>query len=357
MSFPRVTIDGAALRDNLATVRRLAPNSRVVAAIKANAYGHGLIPVARALADADAFGVARIEEAITLRAAGITKSVLLLEGVFSAEQLALAGQHGFEIVVHTFEQLAMLERYSGEHRFSVWLKLDTGMSRLGFRLADFAAARAALTRCSCVGQLRLMTHLASAEQPDDAATKQQLQRFRALADAEQLERSIANSAGLIAWPDARVEWVRPGLMLYGISPFAHTDAAKLGLRPAMTLTTRLIAVREADVGDGVGYNAIWRAQRRSRIAVAAIGYGDGYPRGMRNGAPVLVNGREAPLIGRVSMDMTTIDVTEFPQVKVGDEVTVWGDGLPVERVAAFAGTIGYELVCRVTARVAVEWRG
>lgn len=356
MSFPRATIDAAALRNNLAVVRRLAPRSRVVAAIKANAYGHGLVPVARALANADALGVARIEEALRLREAGIDQSVLLLEGVFCAAQLALAAQHRFEIVVHTPEQLAMLQQYSGAHRFIVWLKLDTGMNRLGFELDEFAAAHAALARCSCVQQLRLMTHLASSEHPNDATTMQQLDRFRAVADSFSLERSIANSAALIAWPDARVEWVRPGLMLYGISPFAHSTAEALGLRPAMTLSTQLIAVRYVEAGEGVGYNAIWRAPRRSRIGVAAIGYGDGYPRSIRTGAPVLVNGREAPVAGRVSMDMMTIDLTDLPGAKVGDEVTLWGVGLPVERIAAAADSIGYELVCRISGRVAVEWK-
>jgi alanine racemase len=356
VSFPRATIDGAALNNNLAVVRRLAPNCRVMAAVKANAYGHGLVLVARALVDIDALGVARIEEGIALRAAGITKPVLLLEGVFSAEQLTLAARHQFEIVVHSFEQIAMLGQYAGAHRFAVWLKLDTGMNRLGFKLADFGAAHTAITGCRSVGQLRLMTHFASAERPDDATTTLQLDRFRTFADSLGLECSIANSAGLVAWPDARAAWVRPGLMLYGISPFAHISAASLGLRPVMTLSTQLIAVRESTEGEGVGYNATWHSQRRSRIGVAAIGYGDGYPRGVRNGTPVLVNGREAPIAGRVSMDMATIDVTDLPDAKVGDEVILWGEGLPVERVASHADTIGYELICRVSARVAVVWR-
>ena len=183
-------------------------------------------------------------------------------------------------------------------------------------------------------------------------TRRQLERFHALADPLQLERSVANSAGLIAWPEARLEWVRPGLMLYGLSPFAHISPAALGLLPVMTLSTRLIAVRGIAAGDAVGYNGIWRAQRPSVIGIAAIGYGDGYPRGMRNGSPVLVNGREASVVGRVSMDMTAIDVTDHAGVQVGDEVTLWGHGLPAERVAACADTIAYELVCRLNPRVA-----
>ena len=360
MTFPLATIEAAALRNNLAVVRKFAAHSRVIAAVKANAYGHGLIPVARALASADAFGVARIEEAIALREAGIPHAIVLLEGVFAPEQLRVAAAHGLEIVVHCFEQLEMLEQHAAASRYDVWLKLDTGMNRLGFDAAEFAAAHERLRRCSAVARLRLMSHLSAAEQADGEAARRQLGLFHALADpladALGLERSVANSAGLIAWPEARTEWVRPGLMLYGLSPFAERSAESLGLLPAMTLSTRLIAIRDVAAGATVGYNGIWRAERRSRIAIAAIGYGDGYPRGMRNGGPVLVKGREAAVVGRVSMDMTAIDVTDHADVRVGDEVTLWGRGLPAERVAAHADTIAYELVCRVSERVAREWK-
>lgn len=356
MAFPTALIDTAALRHNLQAVRRNAPDSRVVAAIKANGYGHGLIPVARALAHADAFGVARLEEALALRDGGISNTILLLEGVFSPDQLVAAAGKQLELVVHTFEQVAMLEQYSGDARFTAWVKADTGMNRLGFGLHEVQEAFARLGRCGCIERLRLMTHFASAEQPDDAVTRLQLERFAALASRHRVERSIANSAGLLGWPESRVEWVRPGLMLYGISPFAHRSAEAIGLQPAMTLTTQLIAVREVAAGEPIGYGGIWRAQRACRIGVAAIGYGDGYPRGMRAGAPVLVNGREARVAGRVSMDMTMIDVTDLPDAKAGDTVTLWGDGLPAERIASYADTIAYELVCRVTSRVRMEWK-
>jgi alanine racemase len=250
----------------------------------------------------------------------------------------------------------MLEQHAGPHRHSVWLKVDTGMNRLGFDAQEFASAHERLRRCPGVAMLRLMSHLAAAEQPDGEVARRQLALFHSLADPLGLERSVANSAGLIAWPEARTEWVRPGLMLYGLSPFPHRSAASLGLEPAMTLSTRLIAVRNVHEGATVGYNGIWRAQRSSRVAIAAIGYGDGYPRGMHNGGPVLVNGREASVVGRVSMDMTAIDVTDHADVRVGDEVTLWGTGLPAERVAARADTIAYELVCRVSERVAREWK-
>ncbi len=350
-SVPVITVDAAALRNNLAVVRRFAPTARVIAAVKANAYGHGLIHAARALADADAFGVARVEEALSLRAARISHPIVVLEGAFDATQLDAAAGHDLQLVVHCFEQIAMLEQYAGAHRFAVWLKLDTGMNRLGFRPEELAAAHARLAGCAAVGTARLLTHLASAETVGGAMTKVQLERFHELSAPWRLERSIANSAAIIASPEAHVEWVRPGLMLYGASPFAERSAAELGLLPAMTFATQVIAVREVAAGETIGYNGIWRAQRRSRIAVAAVGYGDGYPRCMRAGAPALIDGREAPVVGRVSMDMTMLDATELPNVAVGDQVTLWGRGLPAERVAPFADTIAYELFCRITERV------
>lgn len=350
-SVPVIAVDAAALRNNLAVVRRFAPAARVIAAVKANAYGHGLIHAARALADADAFGVARVEEALSLRAARISHPIVVLEGAFDASQLDAAAGHDLQLVVHCFEQIAMLEQYAGAHRFAVWLKLDTGMNRLGFRPEEFAAAHARLAGCAAVGTLRLMTHLASAETVGGAMTKVQLKRLHELIAPLRIERSIANSAGVVASPEAHVEWVRPGLMLYGASPFAERSAAELGLLPAMTFSTQVIAVRHVAAGETIGYNGIWRAQRRSRIAVAAVGYGDGYPRCMRAGAPALINGREAPVVGRVSMDMTMLDATDLPNVAVGDLVTLWGRGLPAERVAPFADTIAYELFCRVTERV------
>lgn len=386
--IPAVTIDAAALRDNLAIVRRLAPRSRIMAVIKANAYGHGLVPVARVLvaaarqeagraaaghaADGPAgqaggaaawqssrgvsLGVARLEEALALREAGIQAPVVLLEGVVSAAQLQSAAHHEVQIVVHCDEQLRLLERCGGGQRFKVWLKLDTGMNRLGFRMEEFAAAHARLAACPVVAKLRLMTHLACADEPDSAFTRAQLQAFASATEALGLQRSIANSAGLIAWPQSQLEWVRPGLMLYGLSPFAWRSAASLGLRAAMTLSTRLIALQRLAAGEAVGYGATWRAPHAASIGIAAIGYGDGYPRGMRNGAPVLVDGHEARIVGRVSMDMCAIDVTALPQAHIGSTVTLWGEGLPAEQVAGHADTIGYELLCRVSQRVRRRWR-
>jgi len=354
---PVVTVDAFALRNNLAVVRRFAPGARIIAAVKANAYGHGLVHAARALTDADAFGVARVEEGLRLRAAGISQPIVVLEGVFGADQLEAAAAHELQLVVHSFEQIAMLEQYAGSHRFAVWLKVDTGMNRLGFRSEEFDQAHARLAGCAPVGTLRLLTHLANAENTSGLETRLQLDRFRALSASLNLERSIANSAGIIAWPDAHGEWVRPGLMLYGASPFAERSAADLGLLPAMTFVTQVIAVRDVAQGEAIGYNGTWRAKRRTRIAVAAVGYGDGYPRCMHAGAPALINGREVSVVGRVSMDMTMLDATELPDVAVGDAVTLWGKGLPAERVASFADTIAYELFCRIAERVRREEQG
>ncbi|HEY4367329.1 MAG TPA: alanine racemase [Steroidobacteraceae bacterium] len=364
MRFPRATIDRAALRHNLGVVRAMAPGSRVIAVIKANGYGHGLVETARALTGADAFGVARLDEGLALRAAGIVNEIVLLEGVFSSEELQLASAARLQLVVHSFEQLQLLEQacdipssQDSSGGFTVWLKIDTGMNRLGFRREEFETAWQRLRRCRCVRTARVMTHLAAAEEPDSPATRGQIESFRALTDSLNVERSVANSAGLIASPQARVDWVRPGLMLYGISPIPSQSAAQLGLRPAMTLTTQIIALRRVPKAESVGYSAIWRASRDSVVGIAAIGYGDGYPRNMRNGTPVLVNGKEVSVVGRVSMDMTAIDVTNSGDVRVGDPVVLWGEGLPAERVAPYADTISYELVCGISQRVAVEWQG
>jgi len=353
----RALVDTAALRHNLGVARSRAPGTRIMAVIKANAYGHGVLPAAKALAEADGFAVARLDEGLALRAAGLTNRVLLLEGVFSPEQLALAAQQQFELMVHSFEQLQMLEGFAGAQRLSTWIKVDTGMNRLGFRVEEFGEAYGRLLRNGNVAaEPTLVTHLASADDRRDPRTAQQMAAFRAVTVGLPGSRSVANSAGLLAWPDTRGEWVRPGLMLYGVSPFLSGTGAELGLRAAMTLQTEVIAVKAVRAGETVGYGGAWRAERETRMAVVAAGYGDGYPRGMPNGAPVQINGRRAPLIGRVSMDMISVDVTDLPPVALGDPVVLWGEGVPVEEIAQCAGTIAYELICGVSQRVKHEVR-
>ena len=351
----RAVIDTAALRHNLGQVRRAAPASRVMAVIKANAYGHGLVPAARALAEADGFAVARLGEGLALRAAGLRNRILLLEGVFSAEQLAAAAQAQFELMVHSFEQLALLEALAGAAPVTVWLKIDSGMNRLGFRLEECAAAYARLRGNPHVqAEPTLVTHLASADDRRDPRTRQQLEAFGTATASLNGARSIANSAGVLAWPAARTDWVRPGLMLYGVSPFASGTGAALGLRPAMTLRTEVIAVKSVRAGETVGYGGTWTAPRETRMAVVAAGYGDGYPCNTATGAPVQIGGRRAPLIGRVSMDMITVDVTDLPTVGVGDPVVLWGSEVPVEEIAAQAGAIPWDLLCGVSQRVQLD---
>jgi alanine racemase len=352
------SIDTAALRHNLEVVRDYAPGARVMAVIKANAYGHGLVPVAAALDSADAFAVARVDEGLALRAAGIKKSIVLLEGVFDVAQLHAALAAEFELVVHVPEQIELLREAAPGVRCAVWLKLDSGMNRLGFKGRAFADAWTALQGLPTVRQpVGLFTHLSSADERDPLATLAQLQCFAEATGALCGERSIANSAGLLNFPASRRDWVRPGLLLYGVSPLPDSTAKDLGLRAVMTLQSRVIAVKDVAAGERVGYGGTWTAARRTRLAIAAVGYGDGYPRSVGSGAPVLVAGSRAPLAGRVSMDMIGIDVTDLRvPPKLGDTVVLWGPQLPVEEVARWAGTVPYELLCGISQRVAVELR-
>ncbi|MBT8422927.1 MAG: alanine racemase, partial [Gammaproteobacteria bacterium] len=338
-------IDLKALQHNFNRVRTAAPNSKVMAVVKANAYGHGLVPVAQALNCADALAVVCLEEAISLREAGFGKRIVLLEGPFEAEDLALVHGYRLDMVIHHESQLDLLERGQPLRSPDIWLKLDTGMHRLGFAPAQFGDVQKRLKQLQKPGEIRCMTHFACADEPDSPVTRQQLASFDDACDAFEGERSLANSAGVLAWPAAHADWVRPGIMLYGSSPFSETSAESLGLQPVMTLSTRLIAVNRHRKGEAIGYGGEWTCPEDMPVGVAAIGYGDGYPRHAPSGMPVLVNGKRTALAGRVSMDMICIDLRSQPDARVGDEVTLWGAGLPVDEVASQAGTIGYELLC------------
>jgi len=355
-SDPHALIDLAALRHNLGVVRQAAPHSRVMAAVKANAYGHGLLRVARALTDADAFGVARVSEGVRLREQGILKPIVVLEGFCGREELEAAAAHDLQLAIHIPEQLALLQECPLPRPVACWLKIDSGMHRLGFPPADVPAVFRALRSAPSVSEVRLITHLANADDRGDPATAAQIARTLPLLRELGAEGSIANSGGLLGWPDAQVDWVRPGIMLYGASPFLGGRGPEQNLRPVMTLRSRLIAVRRFAAGEPIGYGAIWRCPEEMLIGVVAIGYGDGYPRHAPPGTPTLINGRPAPLVGRVSMDMITVDLRRHPEAAVGDEVTLWGDGLPAEAVAEPAGTIPYQLFCGVTARVEIRER-
>ena len=339
-----------------------------MAVVKADAYGHGAARVAAALTDADGYAVARLGEALALRAAGVTRPILLLEGVFSAEELAQALAARLDLAVHDLSQVEMLEQVgvTGEgaepSRPVVWLKVDTGMNRLGFRPEQALAARARMLACRVAPrELRLMTHLARADETDAAPTALQTARFEALVAewtavaGARPAVSIGNSAGTLrggtAAGSTQGDWIRPGLALYGASPFEACSAADLGLRPVMTLETAVIALREVPTGEGVGYGATWRASRPSRIAVLAAGYADGLPRSLAGGSPIAFAGGLAPIVGRISMDMIAVDATDLPRLRRGDRAVLWGEGLPVEGVAARAGTLAYELLCAVSPRV------
>lgn len=352
-----LTLDRGALGHNLRRVRTCAPHSRILAMVKADAYGHGARVVAAQIAhQVDALGVAFLEEALELRDAGITTPLVLMEGVFNEYELATARALNMQLVVAQPLQVDLLARCPQGQPLPVWLKVDSGMHRLGFSPADALDAYHRLEALPAVSRITLCSHFAAADEPDASRTRNQHQVMEQLAARlPALPRSLANSAAILAWPETHDQWVRPGIMIYGGSPFPHRSAAELDLRPVMTLHSRVIAVRELTAGECVGYGATWQAERDTRIAVIAIGYGDGYPRHARSGTPVLVNGRRYPLVGRVSMDMITIDLGQ-DEAKPGDDAVLWGDGLPVEEVAACAGTISYELFCKITARVQRVWR-
>ena len=352
----RATVDLSAIRHNLARVREYAPASRVMAAVKADAYGHGAVPVCKALeaAGVDACAVACLEEALVLRDAGCSIPLALLEGVLSAAEAAEAQRRRLQIVVHQDWQLELLQALPSGQPLELWFKLDTGMHRLGFAPAEATRLAGAVLARPAWRLAGWMTHLACADDLDSGMTLQQIERFESATLGLPGARSIANSAGLIAWPQARVDWVRPGLMLYGASPLARRVGAELGLLPAMRVQSRLIAVHEVAASETIGYGATFRCPQRMRVGVVAVGYADGVHRILPSGAPVLIHGRRATMIGRVSMDMITVDLREVPQAQVGDPVLLWGPELPVEEIAGWAGTLAYELFCGLTNRVHLE---
>lgn len=347
-------LDLSAPGHNLQQVRRFAPDSKVMAVIKANGYGHGLIRLAKALRGVDAFAVARADEGVRLREAGIRERIAVLEGFTSRDELDLMRRHRLEAIVHSLYQVDMIEAASGIASLAVWLKLDTGMNRLGLTEDSFLEAFRRLQSCPILRTpISLMTHLARADELDSPETERQLDVFQKVTEGLTGERSIANSAGILGWPRSRSDWVRPGILLLGVSPFLHHKGRDHHLRAVMTLQSRLIAVKNIDPGHAVGYGGTWVATAPTRLGVVAIGYGDGYPRAVGNGTPVLIGGSRVPIVGRVSMDMLTVDLSRCPDAAVGEPVVLWGQGLPVEEVAECAGTIPYTLLCAVTQRVRI----
>lgn len=353
MSRPiQARIDLSALEHNLQVVRCHA-KARVMAVIKANAYGHGLMQAADALRAAEGFALLDMADAIRLREAGFRQTLLLLEGAFSPQDMPVLAEFDISVVIHARHQLEMLDAYPKRGGLNVWLKVNTGMNRLGFMPEEAPAVMARLQEHAAIREVALMTHFANADTASGIA--QQLARFEGLSSQYRLPRSLANSAALLRYPAAHGEWVRPGIMLYGASPFADRSAADLGLRPVMTLGSRLISVRDIKSGEEVGYGGMFRAERNMRIGVVACGYADGYPRHAPNGTPLLVNGQLTGTVGRVSMDMLAVDLSAIAGAGVGSPVTLWGEGLPVDMVAQSAGTISYELLTALAARVPQQY--
>lgn len=375
----RAVINLTALKNNLGIVKQAAPLQKIMAVIKADAYGHGITRISKALSevlsDEDAFAVASIDEAIMLRSVGITRPIIVLEGFNSSSDLTLLQQHNITVVVHHISQVILLELHVAQaNNLKVWLKIDTGMHRLGFPPADVKKMYQRLLGTGVDTEIGLMTHMANADDRNDNKTEQQMEAFNDIVSGNPAETSLANSASILGWPAAHGHWVRPGIMLYGVNPFTYNEqSAELdggsdtrsdtvqdiklenNLEAVMTLSASLIAVNKVLKDEAIGYGGTWVSPEDMHVGVVSIGYGDGYPRHAPTGTPVLINGERVSLIGRVSMDMIMVDLRQQPNAKVGDEVILWGDGLPVEEIAAAAGTIGYELLCGVTKRVAFQY--
>jgi alanine racemase len=346
------TIHLGALRRNLARVRELARGAKVMAVVKADGYGHGLERVARALRDADGFGVAALGDGLRLRAAGIGNRIVVLSGPDESGDLAEFRRLQLDSVIHHEAQLRWLEADHDTRRLRAWLKLDTGMHRLGIAPEH---AKATLARLRALANIEtdtgLMTHFAASDEFDKSLTAEQVARFDSATAGLPGPRSLANSAGVLGWPQARGDWVRAGGLLYGLSVVEGKTGTDLGFEPAMTLSTKLISTKSVRKDESIGYGATWRCPEDMPIGVAAIGYGDGYPRNVDAGTPVLIAGKRVPIVGRISMDLITVDLRQLPDANVGDRVVLWGKGLPVEDIAGHAATISYDLTCGMTRRV------
>ncbi len=347
-------VDLSALRHNLDVARQRAQGRKVWAVVKANAYGHGLTRVLPALEQADGLALLDLHEAQRARDGGWRKPILLLEGLFSPDDLAVAHALSLTPVVHQSEQIAVLERCVKPGALEVYVKLNTGMNRLGFDAADLWPALHRLGALPNVRVASLMTHFAHADSGGTSAVDEPLRRFYAVAAPWQGETSFANSAALLTQPHVMGNSVRPGIMLYGATPVRGTAAADFALRPVMHLRSELIAVRDVAAGEAVGYGSRWVAQQATRLGVVACGYADGYPRVAPDGTAVWVDGCLVPLVGQVSMDMITVDLTQAPHAHVGSPVELWGEHVPIDAVAERAGTVGYELMCALAPRVPVR---
>ena len=358
MSRPaHVIINQSAIRHNLNKVRQMAPDSQIMAIVKADAYGHGVEHVTPAMQEVNAFGVACLEEASALRSLGISKPIVLLEGHFSKDEFAAISQLHLDLVIHHQSQIDMLQAVALKTPLNVWIKIDTGMHRLGFDPAEVPQVIRFMQGSANVSDnIRLMSHFATANEKDMSFVRKQTDSFYTIAEQYKLERSFCNSAAVINDSQSHMDWIRPGLMMYGISPFAESTGKNHGLIPAMSLKSKLISVKRLQAGETVGYGATWTCPETMPIGIVAAGYGDGYPRHAPSGTPILVNDKVCQLIGRASMDMLAVDLRHADNAAVGDEVLLWGENLPVEEIARAANTIPYQLVCAMHKRLRYEIR-
>ena len=343
-----ISIDAEALRHNLQRVKSFAPDSKVIAVIKANAYGHGVQTAAEALSDADAFALATPNEAICLRQSGVSKPLMVFQGFSSLEELKILADLDIQVIVHQPQQIDLLEQCS-DVKLDIWLKIDTGMHRLGLPIEMAESSYHRLQSCQSVAQIRLMSHFANADDQAHSMNQKQLSVFSSVQAAiGQIEASMANSAALVAMPESHMQWVRPGIMLYGSSPLIDKTAKELDLKSVMQFESKLLAVQSLKQGDVIGYGSTWQCPEDMKIGVVAAGYADGYPRHAKSGTPVWINNVLCPLLGRVSMDSLCIDLRGV-DVKIDERVVLWGKELSVDVVAERAGTIAYELLCHTGA--------
>jgi alanine racemase len=350
----RALINLQALRHNYQLARQLCAD-KALAVIKADAYGHGAVPCALALHDiADGFAVACLDEALKLRAAGVTLPILLLEGFFEQDELPLIVAHDLWCVVHADWQLEAIEQTVLLRPLTVWLKMDSGMHRVGFFPSEYQTAWQRLQVCDNVASVVLITHFSQADELQSTRTQEQFQIFNDVVTGMLAPISACNSPAILAWPNIRSEWSRPGIILYGSQPVAMHDVCAEKLQPVMTLQSKIIAVRELPAGEPVGYGAQYITQQPMRVGIVAMGYADGYPRHAPTGTPVAVDGCITQLLGRVCMDMLAVDLTDLKQADVGSSVELWGARVSVDEVAMRAGTISYELLCNVK-RVTYEY--
>ena len=348
----QANISHSALQHNLNVVKQHAPNSKIMSVVKANAYGHGLVNVAHGLNATDGFAVLGLSEAIDLREAGFEQTILLLEGVFSNDEIKLAASFGVDVVVHSVPQLEMLERAKLARPINVHLKMNTGMNRLGFMPSEYLSVFNCLKACKNVAEITLMTHFATAD--EDVGIAAPLQRFQSTIKNLKQPLSLANSAAILRHPEAHGDWVRPGIMLYGASAVSGIPATEFDLKPVMQFTSEIIAVQTIQAGESVGYGNRFTATQKTRVGIVACGYADGYPRHSQSGTPIAVSGKLTQTLGRVSMDMLFCDLTDLPEANIGAPVELWGNLVPVDAVAEASGTVGYELLCAVSPRVTLK---